>query len=211
MRGFFIGEGVALKVEKVKISEIKTATYNPRQTLKPGDVAWEKIAGSLERFGMLEPVIINGETGTLVSGHQRLSILKEQGKTTVDALVLKLDDTQEKVLNLSLNKIKGDWDYDKLTGILQELQAAGADLDDTGFDDFEIKTLLTDYDHISDLMEDDFSGVDSAAEKPKDTFNMTFTLPAEAEQAVKDFCIDHGKDTLAETIIAEAGDTVEAD
>ena len=41
MRGFFIGEGVALKVEKVKISEIRTAEYNPRQTLKPGDVAWE--------------------------------------------------------------------------------------------------------------------------------------------------------------------------
>jgi hypothetical protein len=36
-------------------------------------------------------------------------------------LLLTLDDAKEKALNLALNKIQGDWDYEKLKDLLQEL------------------------------------------------------------------------------------------
>ena len=68
-----------MNVQKFRIADIKPAPYNPRKTLKPGDDEWEALSRSLERFGLVEPLIINSKTGLLVSGHQRLNVLKSKG------------------------------------------------------------------------------------------------------------------------------------
>ena len=47
----------------------------------------------------------------------------------------------EKALNLALNKISGEWDYDKLSTVMEDLKISHFDLDLTGFDFCEIKQI----------------------------------------------------------------------
>lgn len=51
----------------------------------------------------------------VVGGHQRLKVMKDLGFTEVDCVVVDLDESKEKALNIALNKISGEWDTDLLT------------------------------------------------------------------------------------------------
>ena len=102
-----------MKTATMKLSEITPAEYNPRKKLKPGDTEYEALKNSLERFGVAEPLIVNETTGKLVSGHQRLNVLLEMGTEEVEVVLVQLDEEQEKLLNIAMNKIEGDWDYGK--------------------------------------------------------------------------------------------------
>ena len=99
-----------------------------------------------------------------------------------------------------LNKVKGRWDIGKLADLLQELDDAG-EMEVTGFEDWELQSLLMQYDHIKDLMEEDFS--DYSSEKEKETFVMTFSLPAGARETVEAYLqnTENAKVELATVII----------
>lgn len=49
---------------------------------------------------------------------------------------------EEKALNIALNKITGDWDYDKLRQVLYDLQQIDFDTVLTGFDDDELNEII---------------------------------------------------------------------
>ena len=51
-----------MKIEKIPISRINAATYNPRKDLKPGDAEWDKLVRSIEDFGFVEPLVWNKRT-----------------------------------------------------------------------------------------------------------------------------------------------------
>jgi hypothetical protein len=67
----------------------------------------------------------------------------------------------EKALNLALNKISGEWDFEKLGDILEDLEINDFDVDLTGFDDFEIEEIKfnndIEFDSDMDLSDDDLS------------------------------------------------------
>lgn len=133
-------------VKKIPIEKINPAEYNPRVDLKPGDPEYEKLKKSIERFDIVEPLIWNEVTGNLVGGHQRLKILQERGDKTVDVSVVHIENIKmEKALNVSLNKIQGDWDYLKLKDVFLDLQT-DFDIGITGFDQFEIDSGLNQFD-----------------------------------------------------------------
>lgn len=133
-----------MKIDKLSIDKLKFADYNPRKDLKPGDSEYEKLKRSIEHFGYVEPVIINDRTGFVVGGHQRVKVLKDLGYTEIEVVHVDLDDTNEKALNVALNKISGDWDAEKLEDLLRELNV-DTDLDVmlTGFDTSELDTLFS--------------------------------------------------------------------
>ena len=189
-----------MEIRKVKVSDLRPAEYNPRQDLKPGDREYEKIARSIDEFGYVEPIVWNETTGNIVGGHQRLKILIERGETEVEVSVVRLNEHDEKVLNVALNKITGRWDTGKLTDLLKELQAEGA-MEVTGFEDWELDALSMQYDHIDDLLNEDFS--EFAAKEPKDTFTMTFPLPEDVKTAVQEYIetTPNAKAELATAII----------
>lgn len=139
-------------IKQLPISELKPADYNPRKDLKPGDADYEKLKRSLTEFGYVEPVIYNRTTGHVVGGHQRLKVLADLGHNTVDCVVVELDETREKALNVALNKISGDWDEAKLALLIADLDAADFDAELTGFDDDEIQAMIgsLDDDEITD-------------------------------------------------------------
>lgn len=148
--------------EKIHITELKAAEYNPRKDLKPGDPEFEKLKRSLEQFGYVEPVIWNKTTGNVVGGHQRLKVLQTLGYTEIDCVVVELDGEKEKALNIALNKISGDWDKDKLALLITDLQASDFDVSLTGFDPAEIDDLFKD---STETKDDDFD-VEGELDKP---------------------------------------------
>lgn len=189
-----------MDIRIMKISDLRPADYNPRQDLQPGDPEYEKIANSIKEFGYVEPVVWNEQTGNVVGGHQRLKVLAAQGKTEIEVSVVNMSLHDEKILNVALNKIGGRWDTSKLTEILQELKEQDG-LEITGFEEWELEALTMQYDHISDLLNEDFS--EFANKEQKDTFTMTFSLPAEAKEAVQKYVenTENAKMEIATAII----------
>lgn len=135
-----------MMIQKVRIKEIRLADYNPRLDLQPGQPEYEKLKRSIEEFGYLEPLVLNIRTNTLVSGHQRLKVLSQQGFEEVEASIVDLPVEKEKQLNLILNRVRGDWDEEKLAVLLQELnQIPDFDVKLTGFETPEINRLFDEY------------------------------------------------------------------
>lgn len=58
-----------MNIQKIPVSQLKAAEYNPRKDLKSGDPEYEKLRRSIEEFGYVEPVIWNKATGNVVGGH----------------------------------------------------------------------------------------------------------------------------------------------
>lgn len=77
-------------------------------------------------------------------------MLCDLGWETMPCSVVDLDDKEEKILNVTLNKVKGKWDYEKLEDVLRDLDQEAAAL--TGFSDEELAVLLAD---DGDLEDDD--------------------------------------------------------
>ena len=154
-----------MNIQKVPISLLKPAKYNPRKDLKPGDPAYEKIRRSLNDFGYVDPIIWNEVTGNIVGGHQRFKVLKAEGVTEITCVVVHIENpADEKALNVVLNKATGDWEPVALADLLAELQADGYDLDSTGFDAAEVDDLFSRV-HNKDVEEDGFD-VEAELEKP---------------------------------------------
>ena len=131
-----------LNIRSVKISDLKMAKYNPRKDLKPGDDEYEKLKRSMEAHDYVDPIVWNERTGNVVGGHQRLKVLIADGATEVDVSVVNKSLSDEKALNIALNKISGAWDDDKLADLLQGLKAEDYDIGLTGFDEDELNDLL---------------------------------------------------------------------
>ena len=152
-----------MEIQKIPAARLNPAAYNPRVDLKPGDKEYEKLKRSINEFGYVEPVIWNRQTGNVVGGHQRLKVLLDMGQTEIDCVVVDLDLSHEKALNIALNKIQGDWDEDKLAAIMADFDAEAFDVSLTGFDAGEVDALLNRF-YSHEAVEDDF---DAGAEKKK--------------------------------------------
>ena len=133
-----------MEIVKMKLSELNPAEYNPRKALKPGDPAYEKLKASILSCGNVEPIVWNRRTGRVIGGHQRLTVLLDLGVTESEVSVVNLSEVDEKRLNIALNKITGEWDDEKLSTLLADITAAGADTFPTGFDEDELATMFAD-------------------------------------------------------------------
>ena len=107
----------ALTVEEFDVDYLLAhkAKYNPR-TISNQNKAGLKL--SLQKFGYTQNIVFNKRTETLVSGHQRLDILADQGYERVQVHVVDLPENLEKELNVAMNSpsVAGEFtpDIDKL-------------------------------------------------------------------------------------------------
>lgn len=124
----------------MKLADIRPAEYNPRKDLKPGDFEYEKLKGSIDRWDLVEPLVVNKRNDVLVGGHQRLKILLANGVTETEVVLVDLDETREKALNIALNKIEGYWEYDKLEALFSEFSRE--ELAVTGFTAAELQDMF---------------------------------------------------------------------
>ena len=128
-----------IKIERIPFKQMNLAPYNPHVSLEPGDPMYDALKQSIETFGCVEPIVWNKRTGNIVGGHQRFKVAKDLGYTEDNVVIVDLEDTQEKSLNLALNKVSGQWDNDKLAGVLEEMQKAS--IDAIGFSEGEISRM----------------------------------------------------------------------
>jgi len=128
-----------LHIETKAVAELAPAPYNPR-TISPEML--DSLSASIGRFGLVEPIVWNRRTGCVVGGHQRLKVLQAQGVERTDVVVVDLSPEEERLLNLALNKVQGDWDLPKLALVLEELQLADEDLSLAGFQEEEVGEIF---------------------------------------------------------------------
>lgn len=129
-----------MQTKRMLLRDIRPAAYNPRKRLEPGEKEYEALKGSIERWGLVDPLVVNARTGNLISGHQRYYILTNLGETETEAVAVDLDERQEKLLNVAMNKVEGQWDYGKLETLLSEFETD--EILFTGFSEGEIATLF---------------------------------------------------------------------
>jgi ParB family chromosome partitioning protein len=120
--------------ETRKLSDLIPADYNPR---KISEQQAEKLKKSLDTFGYVETVDINLDN-TVIGGHQRLKALADLGYDEIDVRVpdRQLTKKEEQTLNVSLNKITGEFDNEKLVMIEPNV------LEDAGFEPDELNEIF---------------------------------------------------------------------
>ena len=136
-----------MNLKKLKIGDLVMATYNPRKDLTAKDKEYQKIKNSITEFGYVTPIIVNAD------------LEYEE----IECIVVDFDKDKEKLLNVALNKISGEWDYQKLETMFNDLENNNIDLSITGFEEKEINDLLDDF---FETTEDGFD-VDKAVEEIK--------------------------------------------
>lgn len=152
-----------MEISKIKLTQIEPADYNPRTITEE---ARKKLRNSIETFGLVEPIIINTKNNRIIGGHQRYQILldmvmeddnlaeKEYDYLIKDdygfifdsnKLIIENED-YEKALNIVLNNtnLMGDYNYQKLGDLLNELEFNGFNLEFTGFDGLELSFYTDD-------------------------------------------------------------------
>lgn len=153
-----------MQIKKKKLTDLIPADYNPRKDLQPGDAEYEKLKRSIETFGYVEPIIWNKQTGRIVGGHQRLKVMQDLGYQEMECVIIDIDESKEKALNVALNKISGSWDEDKLMSLITDLEGSDFDVSLTGFDFAELDELFKD--SLTDGIEDDNFDVKEELKKP---------------------------------------------
>jgi DNA modification methylase len=98
-------------IEIKKISELTPAPYNPRESTEKQE---SQLKQSLKKFGVVEPIIYNKQTGYIVGGHFRVRELQKLGYTEIECVIVDLSEEDEKELNIRLNANTGQWDWDEL-------------------------------------------------------------------------------------------------
>lgn len=120
-------------ISEKKLGDIRPYEKNPRKN----DGAVKYVAESIKQFGFKVPIVIDGND-VIVAGHTRWKAAKKLGLETVPCVVADdLTDEQIKAFRLADNKVaeKAEWDFDLLSGELDEL--FDFDMAVLGFDDTE--------------------------------------------------------------------------
>ena len=126
-------------------SAIHFADYNPR---KLSDESRKTLKRGIKKFGLVGGIVVNKRTGlTVVSGHQRLSVMDELQKFPdndyrIRVDVIDVDEKQEKELNILMNNpnAQGSWDYDALARLVPDI-----DYKDAGLTDADLNMIGCDF------------------------------------------------------------------
>lgn len=156
--------GQEMRWECWKLSDMIPATYNPRKALTPDDPEYHEIRNSLNDLNYSDPIVLNYD-GTIIKGHQRRTVMMDEGYTEAWCVILEIRDKfKEMQLNIALNKITGRWTPEMLKECLVTLDLNGYDFTITGFHQEELTDLIQQLDIPAEATEDDFDP-DAAADQ----------------------------------------------
>jgi DNA modification methylase len=147
-----------------KIIETSSLIPYARNSRVHDDQQVNQIAASINEFGFLNPIIIDGENG-IIAGHGRVLAASKLAIDRLPCIEAKhLTDAQRQAYVIADNKIaiNSEWDNDMLRIELSELSEIGFDIELTGFSIDEFAGLqineipgggLTDDDSIPEIPE----------------------------------------------------------
>lgn len=119
-----------IRLEKIKIGDLKTGFGNPRKITRKKQV---ELTESLQVFGDFGVFVID-EENNLISGSQRARALLDSGYTgEVDCKrLVGYTEQEKKIINVKCNQHAGEWDLDILAEWI-------SDVKDIVIDDVKIK------------------------------------------------------------------------
>ena len=120
-----------LTIEVLKIDDLKPYAKNAKKHPKK---QIEKIANSIEAFGMNDPIGIWGKDNLIVEGHGRVEALKQLGYDEVPCIRLDhMTDEERRAYTLAHNKVaESDWDFDLVNDEIDNIFSF--DMEDFGFE-----------------------------------------------------------------------------
>ena len=130
-------------METVSRKDIRGADYNPRRI---SESAKKKLRRKMKEWGMLQPIIVNRRTMTIVGGHQRMdamdSLLRKDDYSLTVAMI-DVDEKEEAAINVFLNNpsAQGEWDVMALQGMRDMFPDMDFELD-FGFDPSDIDVMM---------------------------------------------------------------------
>ena len=189
---------------EIQRSEINLADYNPRSISAE---TRKKLKQNIKKNGLLGGLVYNLRTKTLVSGHQRISVLDELNNyPDTDYLVkveaIDVDEQREKELNVWFNNtsVQGQWDYDLLAQIIPDIDYKNAGLTDEDLQligiDFTMQT------EAEQSITDDINNLITPIQNQKDTVKQAKKELSQAEK------IAHNKEVKAQ-VMQDAQDKAE--
>lgn len=126
---------IGMEIRTVDISDL---SEDPKNARVHGKKNLKSIKDSLDRFGQVEPLVVQKGTNRVIGGNGRLAVLKAEGAKTVDVHEVDVDDKEAAALGLALNRTGdlADWDDEKLAEIIAEHESI------PGWDEKQIERIL---------------------------------------------------------------------
>lgn len=153
-----------LDVKKCLLSSLKFDDKNARKHDKKN---LKSIKDSLDKFGQVEPLVVQKSTMKVIGGNGRLEAMKDLGWKDCDIALIDIDNDKAKALGLALNRSAelAEWDDDNLKELLSELDAEGWDLEGLGWNSDDLNKPLKDINGVKELDENEFSSFDHKCPK----------------------------------------------
>lgn len=193
-----------IKSEVVELnrSAIHLAAYNPRTITEEGKKSLKRI---IKKYGLVGGIVVNKRTGlTVVSGHQRISVMDElqkydrktkenDYKLRVD--VIDVDEKTEKELNIAMNNpnAQGTWDRDKLAEMIPDI-----DYKDVGLNEADLSLLGLDYMFKTEEEDELANSLDSLMQEVNEEKDAEKTQRQAEKQAERAAKVAHMKEVKAQ-------------
>lgn len=181
---------------EINRSEINLADYNPRSISAE---TRKKLKQNIKKNGLLGGLVYNLRTKTLVSGHQRISVLDELNNYPDNDYLVKVeaidvDEQREKELNVWFNNtsVQGQWDYDMLAQIIPDIDYKNAGLTDEDLQLIGIDFTLQTEEEQS--ITDDINNLIAPVQNQKDSVKQAKKELSQAEK------IAHNKEVKAQVM-----------
>lgn len=136
-----------MKIEELKLADIKPYERNQK---KHPDEQINNIAISIDKYGFIQPIVVDGNN-EIVIGHGRyLAAKKLEIKNVPCVRVEDLDEEEIRKLRIIDNKLnESEWDIEKLKEDIDELDFSEFDIDfnlseDIAFDEEQLNNLFED-------------------------------------------------------------------
>ncbi|MGB7725043.1 MAG: ParB N-terminal domain-containing protein [Dehalococcoidales bacterium] len=110
-----------MEIKEIDLKQLRGAPWNPNH-MEPSDFA--RLKKSLQTYGLVQNLVVRplgNDQYEVLSGNQRLNILKELHISPVLCVVAKLDDIQSRLLAQALNHIHGEDDLGMRAEVLREV------------------------------------------------------------------------------------------
>lgn len=130
--------------ERIPRSQVKLAEWNPRNPMTPDQR--RRLTAVVKKHGLIQPLIVSRSTMTLLSGHQRISVLDKHAEAEdylLPVVFVDADEAREREICVAMNNAdaQSTWDMAKLGNMFK---STTLDIEATGFDPGKLKTLIPD-------------------------------------------------------------------
>jgi len=109
-----------MEIIELPIEVLKEASWNVNQ---PNEAMLQRLRSSIQQFGFVQNLVVRylGDGYEVLSGNQRLKLLREFNVSKVPCVIVNLDDAHARLFAQALNHIHGDDDLGLRAELIREV------------------------------------------------------------------------------------------